>query len=167
MQPRAVARSGRHRTERALNQAWRGGLPKLYASCPEWLPDFVRASYRLSDCGRSPGEAEIAAHRGLLVCEALAPANFTVLLAYMEPAALCEPGRAGHAPFAQLLRLANARIASPDELAALFRLLRPFTQANGRGARALWMWRAARGTAAELAALRSFGKVAAQRRHHA
>lgn len=138
------------------------GLPEIYASWREWLPDFVRASYRLSGGGRMPAEAEIAAHRGLLMCEPLGLANFTILLGYMEPEAA--PRGPGQASFEQLLRLADTRIASPDELASLFRLLRPFTDANARCGRALWMWRAARGSAADRAALRAFGQASGERR---
>lgn len=138
------------------------GVGELYASWREWLPDFVRAGNRLSGRSRMPAEAEIAAHRGLLMCGRLAPANFTVLLSYMEPAAALR--EADQAPFEQLLRLANAHVASADELASLFRLLRPFTDANRRCGRALWMWRAARGSTADRAALRAYGQASSRRK---
>lgn len=126
------------------------------------MPGFVRASYRLSRCRRMPGEAEIAAHRGLLMCGTLTPANFEVLLGYLEPQA--GPRGPDEAQFEQLLRLANAGIASAGELRSLFRLMRPFTDANARCGRALWMWRAARGGTAERAALEAFGEERDRRR---
>lgn len=137
----------------------------MYQFTLHWLPSYVQESYRLSACQRSPADAEISAHRGLLMCKKLQVANFSILADYMEKGTTLRTTRRlnadtedfGHssveASFEQLLYLCNQKRASAEELASLFCLLSPYTQANGRCSRALWMWRMARGSDEERAQL--------------
>ncbi len=138
----------------------------MYALSPistERLSAFVRNSFSLSPSAREPSEAEISAHRGLMMCDKLSVGNVLVLASYIDETARLrsancfdegEPAAGAMAAgLEQLLALANARAVTADELVSLFQLLRALTAANGRCARALWLWRMVRGSDADRRAL--------------
>lgn len=123
------------------------GLFHCVLAQQEWLPEFVQSSYRLSNCGREPTRAEISAHGGLLMCETLGRCNLDVFMSYAEPGTTVRGLRDGRlvdpqpgAALDELLARAARRALSADQLAAEFRALRPYTDANARCSRALWMW---------------------------
>jgi hypothetical protein len=129
----------------------------IYEFTLTWIPLAVRRSYVVSSCDRIPSEAELAAHRGFMMCDRLRNANLDVLMSYIEPRATLRPefGGAGEGSVTdalnQMLGIANAGLGSPNELRSMFDLLAPYTSGNGRCGRALWMWRALRGSEDDVA----------------
>jgi hypothetical protein len=131
---------------------------EIYALTRTWIVSAVLRSYILSASVRAPSEAELGAHRGLMMCPRLQVENLDVLMSYVEPRATrrgeAGGGYAGNSIGLQaLLDLANAGMASADELLSMFGLLQPYSAGNGRCGRALWMWRILHGRKEEVAAL--------------
>ena len=100
------------------------------------------------------------------MCDKVSVGNVLVLASYIDGTARLrsadcsgegERPAAGtmEADLAQLLSLADARTVTADELTSLFQFLRPLTSANGRCARALWLWRMVRGSDADRRALQA------------
>jgi hypothetical protein len=125
------------------------------AAFGEWVPAFVRASNRLAGINREPTAAEISAHRGLFAVESLRVENLELFIHHIAPGAKlrdnaeCSPEmwntdeaevEAVRNDLATILAAARANSAAADRLHRIYRLLHPFTDANGRSARALWMW---------------------------
>lgn len=154
---------------------------EVYQSSQEWLPDYVWSSFRASGLSKAPSEAEISAHRGLLMCRTLAVSNIDVLAAYVCPDAdWREPIKIAPGPVLtaeaprtdleqainDLLAFVNIKAVSADELLLSFNKLKPFTLGNGRIGRALWMWRMTRGTSEEFDWLRSTRRAPSVPRLH-
>jgi len=123
------------------------------AAFGRWVSRLVEESLRRSGRTTLPTEAEIAAHRGLLAANTLRIAHLEIFASYLAPGARLTrvaPLARGDDAFAMpdalsdLLAHAAAGRTSADELSRLFRLLAPFTEANNRIARALWLWRTIR-----------------------
>ncbi len=137
------------------------GLDIHAAALGDWVPDFVRVSNRMAGITREPTVAEIGAHRGLLAANALRVENLELFVHHVAPGAGLREASEGpqDAGTARLLRedletivlAAKTQSASPHRLHRLYRLLRPFTDGNGRCSRAFWMWQVMRGSRAELA----------------
>ena len=142
------------------------GLDFHAAALGDWVPDFVRVNNRLAGIVREPSAAEISAHRGLLAANTLRVENLELFVHHIAPgAALRDAGdvdqetsddRAAadedlRADLATLIRAAQTQVASPERLHRIYRLLRPFTDANGRCGRVFWMWQVMRAAPDELA----------------
>ena len=138
------------------------------AALGDWVPDFVRVSNRIAGIARDPTAAEISAHRGLLAANSLRVENLELFVHHVAPgaglrgglAANAEPGDEEssrdedlRADLATIVLAAQTRSASPHRVHRIYRLLRPFTDGNGRCGRALWMWQVMRGTPEEIAEL--------------
>lgn len=136
------------------------------AALGDWVSDFVRGSNRISGILREPTAAELAAHRGLLAAGSLRVENLELFTHHVAPgavlrgspgvdAASCDemPAADIRADLDTILLAAQTRSASPQRLHRIYKMLRPFTDGNGRGARAVWMWQVMRGTREELSEL--------------
>ena len=131
------------------------GLDIHLAALGDWVPDFVRVSNRMAGIDREPTPAEISAHRGLLAANALRVENLELFVHHVADGARLRrdgdaPGSqaeedAAHAAelkadLATIVLAAQKRAASPQRLHRIYTLLSPFTDGNGRCARALLMW---------------------------
>jgi hypothetical protein len=135
------------------------GLDIHPAALSDWVPHFVRVSNRLAGIYREPTVAEISAHRGLLAANTLKVENLEQFVRHVAGGAgLRETGtrrngkaeRSGlRADLETILEAAQSRTASPARLYRIYRLLRPFTDGNGRCGRALLMWQVMRRSASE------------------
>jgi hypothetical protein len=144
------------------------GLDVHAAALGDWVPNFVRISNRMAGIRREPTLAEVGAHRGLLGANALRIENLEQFVRHVSPGAGWRDGPVHAAPayeaegdlradLAIIVLAAETRAASPYRLHRLHRALRPFTDANGRCARALWMWQMLRGTGEDLAEIERLG----------
>jgi hypothetical protein len=142
------------------------GLDIHAAALGGWVREFVRVNNRMAGILREPTPAELGAHRGLLAANSLCVENLEVFVQHVAPGAGWrmrsseDDGRGGEAGPRQdletIVRAAKENRASATEIHRLYRLLRPFTDANGRCGRVLWMWQMMRsppGTLAEVACL--------------
>jgi hypothetical protein len=142
------------------------GLDIHAAALGGWVREFVRFSNRMTGILREPTPAEIGAHRGLLAANSLSVENLEVFVQHVAPGTgwrmrTSEDARRGadagpRQDLETIVRAARAQRASAAEVHRLYQLLRPFTDANGRCGRALWMWQMMRsrpGTLAEVAQL--------------
>jgi len=137
------------------------GLDIYSAALGGWVGEFVRVSNRMAGIVREPTPAEIGAHRGLLATNSLCAENLAVFVQHVAPGAgwrAFDSGDAGRDANAgprgdleTIVRAAKSKRASAAEIHRLYRLLRPFTDANGRCGRALWMWQMMRGPSETLA----------------
>lgn len=116
-----------------------------------WVTGFVRRSNALAGITRDPTAAEVAAHRGLLAARELKVANLEMFVHHVEGSAVLRDaealGRGAAPPRAEvqadletLILAARERLWTPRRLHDVYMLLRPFTDANGRSGRALWLW---------------------------
>jgi hypothetical protein len=140
------------------------GLDIHVAALGDWVPEFTRVNYRLAGITREPTEAEVSAHRGLLAINALRVENLELFVHHIAPGAslrtISDTGRPVEVPnvdlradLSTIVAAARLKSASPDRLHRVYRMLHPFTDANGRCGRALWMWQVMRGSRRDLAAL--------------
>ncbi len=118
----------------------------------DWVIDFVRENNRLSGILREPSPAETAAHRGLLAARSLSAANLEMFVRHVQSGATLRVCGAGenrpdlpqcstmYADLDRMLRAAQECRWPPQLLHRVFMLLCPFTDANGRSGRALWLW---------------------------
>ncbi len=118
------------------------GLDLAACAFEPWVADFVAASNALSGIERAATPGEIAAHRGFFARRRVRAGNVALLRAHLSG----PDGReaADERPDASTLRRIDELLSadlSPWQLYAAFRELAPFTHANGRCARALWMSR--------------------------
>jgi hypothetical protein len=138
------------------------GLDIHVAALGDWVPEFTRVNNRMAGIAREPTAAEISAHRGLLAINALRVENLELFVHHIAPGAglrgaddvelPAETESADlRADLSIILTAARMRSASPDRLHRVYRMLHPFTDANGRCGRALWMWQVMRGTRRDLA----------------
>ena len=139
------------------------GLDIHAAAFGDWVPKFVRVSNRIAGIIREPTVAEIGAHRGLLAVSALRVENLELFVHHVSPgAALRQPSDvevAYHdasqsnvrADLSTIVEAARTNSASAYRLHQLFRMLGPFTDANGRCGRVLRMWQLMRGSRQDLA----------------
>lgn len=121
------------------------------------LVEWIRYSNRLANILRQPTEIELAAHRGLLTQNLLRVENFEHFVHHVADGAGWRASntaaRAEDEPHIEDLKAAlqvviegaQSELAPPEGVESIFRMLRPFTDGNGRSARALLMWRAVRG----------------------
>jgi len=121
-----------------------------------WLPRLVAESYRMSSLSREPTSIDISAHRGLVAANNLRLENVEIFMSYIAPSATLKRvsdldqshddavSGAVKDALASLLALACTHSARPKEVMRLFHLLQPFTKANGRLTRAVWMWQMSR-----------------------
>jgi hypothetical protein len=133
------------------------------AALGDWVPGFVRVNNRLAGIAREPTAAEISAHRGLLAVNELRVENLELFVHHVAPGAGLRDEadvpseedtaslEALRADLATIVAAARTHATSPKRLHRLYRMLRPFTDANGRCGRALWMWQVMRGRAEDLA----------------
>jgi hypothetical protein len=139
------------------------GLDIHAAALGGWVPAFVRLSNRLAGITREPTAAEISAHRGLLAANSLRVENLELFIKHVAPGAGLRDRRGPRADatssqttlredLTTLVVAARTKSASPARLHKIYRNLRPFTDGNGRCARALWMWQMMR-RPSELAAI--------------
>ena len=140
---------GRSDTHRLAETTFNG------AAFGPWVIDFVRENNRLSGITREPTVAEIAAHRGLFAASTLAVENLVIFVHYLQASARLRDSdesldNKAAAPtniredLDTIIQCAMASLSPPSRLYKLYRLLRPFTDANGRSARALWTWQIVR-----------------------
>jgi hypothetical protein len=139
------------------------GLDINVAALGDWVPEFTRANNRMAGITREPTAAEISAHRGLLAINALRVENLELFVHHIAPGAGLRSEDSGlssdaeaadlRADLATIIAAARIKSASPDRLHRVYKMLRPFTDANGRCGRALWMWQVMRGRPEDLAAL--------------
>jgi hypothetical protein len=124
------------------------------AALSDWVPHFVRASNRLAGIDRDPTATEISAHRGLLAANKLRVENLEQFVRHVaggarlreaaSDGAACPADADLRADLETIVEAASARAASPARVYRIYRLLRPFTDGNGRCARALLMWQVMR-----------------------
>ena len=130
-----------------------------------WVPAFVRLSNRIAGITREPTAAEVGAHRGLLAANSLCVENLELFMRHVAPGAGLRDRVAVGADeegsvcpttlrddLTRIVLAARNKSASPAHVHRIYRKLRPFTDGNGRCARALWMWQMMR-QPAELAAI--------------
>ncbi len=123
-------------------------FPLFSPDSTERLTHFVRWSNLLSGIHREPNPAEVAAHRGFIAADDLRVENLLMFVHHVQRgAALRRTGKLPDGTLEQLKPLISAArddLCSPDDLLARFRRLRPFTDANGRSGRVLWLWQTLR-----------------------
>lgn len=130
-----------------------------------WVREFVRFSNRIAGITREPTAAEIGAHRGLLAANSLRVENLELFIRHVAPGAGLRDRASAPADeevalapptlrddLTKIVLAARNKSASPARLHRIYSKLRPFTDGNGRCARALWMWQMMR-QPAELAAI--------------
>jgi len=138
------------------------GLDIHVAALGDWVRDFTRVNNHMAGIMREPTAAEVGAHRGLLAVNSLRVENVELFVHHISPGTslrdACDAESSTKTDRADLradlsiiLTAARMRSAPPDRLYRLFRMVRPFTDANGRCGRALWMWQLMRGTRQDLA----------------
>ena len=142
------------------------GLDINVAALGEWVPGFVRVNNRMAGIDREPSAAEVAAHRGLLAANELRVENLELFVRHVAPGAHLRDTAHDdgwsedetsasrdelRADLSAIVAAARSKSAKPDRLHRLYRMLRPFTDANGRCGRALWMWQVMRGKPEDLA----------------
>lgn len=127
-------------------------LPLHTVEFTSWLEAFVRESNALSGIERDPTPAEVAAHKGLLAVLTLSVENLQVFVQHLEADATlrtegeadAEPGRDHgcemYADLRTIVCAAQSGVWPPPRLHDLYVQLRPFSDANRRSARALWLW---------------------------
>jgi len=128
------------------------GLDIHAAAMGDWVPAFVRINNRMSGTAREPTAAEVGAYRGVLGVNNLRVENLELFVHHVAPGARLrdlEPGattdvQSLRADLATIVMAARMQSASPDRLHRIYRLLRPFTDGNGRCGRVLWMWQTMR-----------------------
>jgi hypothetical protein len=113
--------------------------------------DFVRENNRLAGILRDPSPAEIGAHRGLLAARTLRVENLQMFVRHVETdARLREHDWTGgrqrsygrrtmYEDLEDLLLRSGEDLWPPELLQQRYMQLRPFTDANGRSGRALWL----------------------------
>ena len=125
----------------------------------DWVVDFVRENNRLAGILRDPSPAEIGAHRGLLAARTLRVEHLTIFVHHVQASAKLRADAAAgekvwrrrasvYAALEGIILTAQEGLFCPYRLYRLYMLLRPFTDANGRSGRALWLWQVAQTTTA-------------------
>jgi len=126
------------------------------AALSDWVPHFVRASNRLAGIDREPTASEISAHRGLLAANRLRVENLEQFVRHVAGGARLRDTNSSRArkgaladinlraDLETIVEAASTRAVSPARLYRIYRLLRPFTDGNGRCGRALLMWQVMR-----------------------
>ena len=123
----------------------------------DWVPHFVRASNRLAGIEREPTASEISAHRGLLAANTLKVENLEQFVRHVAGGARLRDGYSSiaarkaertdpslRADLETIVEAASSRAVSPARVYRIYRMLRPFTDGNGRCGRALLMWQVMR-----------------------
>lgn len=123
----------------------------------DWVPHFVRASNRLAGIDREPTASEISAHRGLLAANRLKVENLEQFVRHVAGGAQLRDANSSiaarkaertdtslRADLETIVEAASSRAVSPGRLYRIYRMLRPFTDGNGRCGRALLMWQVMR-----------------------
>lgn len=127
-----------------------------------WVVDFVAESNRIAGISRAPSAGEISAHRGFLAADRIHAGNLEMLVFHLQPGGVFRrqadaiggeyqsPDRdsvtAVREALDGLIEAARLRLYGPWAVHLMYRELQPFTAANGRSGRALWLWQMLRGS---------------------
>jgi hypothetical protein len=123
------------------------------ADATSLLTNFVGWSNLMAGIERAPSPAEVAAHRGLIAVEHLTVENMLMFVHHVQKGATLRRDVRPHGATSEdkaylelqaLLAEAGEESWPAERIHRCLRRMRPFTDANGRSARALWLRQALR-----------------------